>query len=75
MATDSTSEGARVESTTSEDPHWGKISLAVFLSFVLALGSHYLLLGNIDMHPTLHALVGVGLFFVAGFVTFQIVVG
>lgn len=73
MSTDTTSGEAPTESTTSEDAEWGKISLAVLISIVLATGAHYLLLSNINIHPSLHALVGIILFFVTGFVVFQIV--
>ncbi|WP_313693322.1 hypothetical protein [Halorarum halobium] len=75
MSTDTTSGEAGTESTTGEDQEWGKISLAVLLSIVLATGAHYLMLSNIDMHPSLHALVGIVLFFVTGFVVFYIVMG
>lgn len=75
MSTDTTGGDARTESTTGEDAEWGKISLAVLISIVLATGTHYLLLANIDMHPSLHALVGIVLFFATGFVVFQIVMG
>ncbi|QLG26727.1 hypothetical protein HUG10_03845 [Halorarum halophilum] len=75
MSADTTSEAVPTGSTTDEDAEWGKISLAVLISIVLATGIHYLLLANIDMHPSLHALVGIVLFFLTGFVVFQIVMG
>ncbi|WP_227354059.1 hypothetical protein [Haladaptatus salinisoli] len=75
MSANTASGEAPTESTTGEDAEWGKIGLAVLISIVLATGAHYLLLANIDMHPSLHALVGIVLFFVTGFVVFQIVMG
>lgn len=73
MSTDTTGGEGRTESTTGEDQEWGKISLAVVISVVLALGAHYLLLANFDLHPTIHALIGIVLFFVAGLIMFKIV--
>lgn len=75
MSTDITRREAREESTTGEDTEWGKVSFAVLVSILLAAGAHYLLLASIDMHSSLHALVGIVLFFVTGFVVFQIVMG
>ncbi|WP_137290657.1 hypothetical protein [Natronorubrum halophilum] len=75
MSADTTSGAVPTESPTDEDAEWGKIGLAVLISIVLATGAHYLLLANLDTHPSLHALVGILLFFVTGFVVFQLVMG
>ncbi|WP_226042830.1 hypothetical protein [Natrinema sp. DC36] len=75
MSTDSTPRNAGEDSRTGENTEWGKISLSVLLSILLATGAHYSLLAGSAMHPSLHALVGIVLFFVTGFVVFQLVIG
>lgn len=52
---------------------WGKIGLAVLVSVLASLVVHYFTVAAIDLHPTVHALVGIVLFFVAGFILFKIV--
>lgn len=66
-------EGGVAESTSTEDQEWGKMILAILVSVVAALAVHYFLVASISLHPTLHALIGVVLFFIAGIVMFKIV--
>lgn len=61
------------DSDSTGEQEWGKMILAILISVVAALVVHYFLVASVSLHPTLHALVGVVLFFVAGFVMFQIV--
>ncbi|AHG01876.1 hypothetical protein HALLA_00865 (plasmid) [Halostagnicola larsenii XH-48] len=75
MSTDSSTGNAGEDTRTGTNTEWGKISLSVLLSILLATGAHYLLLAGSTMHPSLHALIGIVLFFVTGFVVFQLVMG
>lgn len=61
------------ESTATEEQEWGKMILAILVSVVAALVVHYLSFASVSLHPTLHALIGVVLFFIAGMVMFKIV--
>lgn len=66
-------EGGMAEATGTEDQDWGRMILAILISLVAALVVHYFLVASISLHPTLHALIGVVLFFIAGLVMFKIV--
>ena len=50
-----------------------KVGLGVVISLVLTIVVHYLLLSKIAMHPTLHALIGIIIFFIIGLITFKVV--
>lgn len=74
MSTEATEqEGGMVESTTTEDQDWGKMILALLVSVIAALVVHYFGVASVSLHPTLHALIGIVLFFIAGFVMFKVV--
>lgn len=47
--------------------------LAILISVVAALAVHFFLIESISLHPTLHGLIGVVLFFIAGIIMFKIV--
>lgn len=71
---------ATTESTTetsaAPDQDWGRIGLCVGIAIVAALAIHYLvfqfLLTGTTLPPTAHALIGMVLFFIAGFVSFSV---
>ncbi|MEK6906733.1 MAG: hypothetical protein AABW81_03860 [Nanoarchaeota archaeon] len=42
----------------------GYYALSAFIAVVLAILIHWLLLSNINLHPTLHATLGIGMFFI-----------
>jgi hypothetical protein len=64
------------ETTSAPDQDWGKISFCVVTAIIAALAVHYALfevaITGTNLSPTLHALVGMVLFFVAGFVSFSV---
>lgn len=63
------------ETTSSPDQDWGKITLCVVIAIIAALAVHYVVFEvvftGMNLSPTVHALVGMVLFFVAGFVSFS----
>lgn len=64
------------ETTATPDQDWGKVSLCVVIAVIAALAIHYVVFGVVitgtNLPPTAHALVGMVLFFVAGFVSFSV---
>ena len=42
----------------------GYYALSAFISVILAILIHWLILSNIDIHTTLHAAIGIGIFFI-----------
>ena len=64
------------ETTSPSDQDWGKITLCVVLAIIVALGVHYVvfevMVAGMNLSPTVHALVGMVLFFIAGFVSFSV---
>lgn len=76
-----TNEPAATEAPTNEtssapDQDWGRIAFCVVLAVLAALATHYVAFGIVftgtNLPPTVHALVGMGLFFVAGFASFSV---
>ena len=64
------------EDASYPDQDWGKVTFCVVLAILAALAVHYvafeLVVSGTNLSPTVHALVGMVLFFVAGFVSFSI---
>lgn len=64
------------ETTSAPDQDWGKITLCVVIAIIAALAIHYVVfqvvITGTNLPPTLHALVGMVLFFFAGFVSFSV---
>ena len=64
------------EHTATPDQDWGRIALCVAIAIVAALAVHYVvfevLITGTNLPPTAHALVGMVLFFFAGFVSFSV---
>lgn len=58
------------------DQDWGRIGLCVVVAIIAALAIHYVafevVVTGTDLAPTVHALVGMVLFFVAGFASFSV---
>ncbi|GEM_PF-3695870 len=42
----------------------GYYAVSAFIAVALAILIHWLLLSNINLHPTLHAGIGIGIFFI-----------
>lgn len=65
---------ASTETAATPDQDWGKITLCVVIAIIVALGVHYVVFEAVftgmNLSPTVHALVGMVLFFIAGFVSF-----
>lgn len=59
-----------------QDQDWGRIAFCVVIAILAALAIHYaafeILLTGTTLAPTVHALVGMVLFFIAGFVSFSV---
>lgn len=64
------------ESKSAQDQDWGRIALCVVIAILAALAIHYVafegLVSGTNLPPTVHALVGMVLFFFAGFVSFSV---
>lgn len=64
------------ETTSTPDQDWGKISLCVVIAIIAALAIHYVVfqvvITGATLPPTVHALIGMILFFFAGFVSFSV---
>lgn len=64
------------ETTTAPEQDWGRIILCVVIAILAALAVHYVafqvVIAGTSLHPTVHALVGMVLFFLAGFVSFSL---
>lgn len=64
------------ETTATPDQDWGRITFCVVLAIIAALGIHYVVFAfmfvGMNLSPTVHAFVGMVLFFIAGFVSFSI---
>lgn len=61
------------EITSTPDQDWGKITAAVVISVIVAVGVHYVVFAGMNLSPTVHAFVGAVLFFITGFVTFGVI--
>jgi hypothetical protein len=77
MSKETTAKAASPNETASPpDQDWGKITLCVVIAIIVALGVHYvvfeLVFAGMNLSPTVHALVGMVLFFIAGFVSFSV---
>lgn len=59
-----------------QDQDWGRIGFCVVLAILAALAIHYVafefVVTGTNLSPTVHALVGMVLFFIAGFVSFSV---
>lgn len=74
MATEETAKAEPSNETASyRNSDWGKITVAVVISIIVALGVHYVVFAGMNLSPTVHAFAGMVLFFIAGFITFGIV--
>ncbi|MFC6964209.1 hypothetical protein [Halocatena marina] len=64
------------ETESYPDQNWGKVALCVGVAIIAALGAHYVLFevvsGATNLSSTVHALIGMVLFFIAGFVSFSV---
>lgn len=64
------------ENASYPDQDWGKIAYCVVLAMIAALGVHFVVfsvvLGGMDLSPTVHVLLGMVLFFIAGFTSFSV---
>lgn len=64
------------ETQSAPDQEWGKIAFCVVIAILAALAIHYVAFGVVltstNLPSTVHALVGMVLFFVAGFVSFSV---
>lgn len=64
------------ENTSAPDQDWGKIAICVVIAIIAALAIHYvvfeIVITGTNLPPTVHALVGMVLFFFAGFVSFSV---
>lgn len=64
------------ETTSAPEQDWGRITLCVAIAIVAALAIHYVVfqvvITGTNLHPTGHALAGMVLFFLAGFVSFSV---
>ena len=64
------------ENASNPDQDWGKITFCVVLAIIAALGVHYVVFSvaftSTNLSPTVHALLGMVLFFFAGFASFSI---
>lgn len=73
--TTATAEPAN-ETASTADQDWGKVALCVVIAIIAALAIHYVVFAVVipgtNLPPTVHALVGMVLFFVAGFASFSI---
>lgn len=64
------------ETESYPDQDWGKVALCVGVAIIAALGAHYVLFevvsGTTNLSSTVHALIGMVFFFIAGFVSFSV---
>lgn len=60
------------ETVSYQNSDWGKITAAVVISIIVALGVHYVAFAGMNLSPTINAFVGMVLFFIVGFVTFGV---
>jgi hypothetical protein len=64
------------ETDSAPDQDWGKIAICVAIAIIAALAIHYVafevVITGTNLLPTVHALVGMVLFFFAGFVSFSV---
>ena len=64
------------EDASYPDQDWGKITFCVVLAIIAALAIHYvafeIVVTGMNLSPTVHALAGIVLFFVAGFISFSV---
>ena len=77
MSEEPTAEGEPThETAATPDQDWGKVFLCVVIAVIAALAVHYavfqVVITGTNLPPTAHALVGMVLFFVAGFVSFSV---
>lgn len=77
MSNETTASAEQTDETTSTpDQHWGKVALCAAIAIVAALVIHYAMFAVVfegaDLSPTVHAFIGMVLFFVAGFVSFSV---
>ena len=77
MSNDPTATAGPTEEDTSyPDQDWGKISVCIILAITAAIAIHYvafeIVFSGVDLPPTAHALIGMVLFFIAGFASFSI---
>lgn len=76
MSKETTATVESPKETAYPDQEWGKITLCVVLAIIVALGVHYVgfevVFAGMNLSPTVHALVGMVLFFIAGFVSFSV---
>jgi hypothetical protein len=64
------------ETTATPDQDWGRITLCVVIAIIVALGVHYaafaVVFTGMNLSPTVHAFIGMVLFFIAGFASFSL---
>ncbi len=64
------------ETESYPDQDWGKVIFCVVLAIIAALSVHYVVFTAVfagtNLSPTVHAFVGMVLFFIAGFVSFSV---
>ena len=77
MSRETTAEVEPTNETESyPDQDWGKIFLCVAIAIVVALAVHYVVfevvVTGMNLSPTVHAFVGMILFFLAGFASFSV---
>lgn len=77
MSTEPTATAEPTEEDASQpEQDWGKVAFCVVLAMIAALGVHYvafeIVFTSMNLSPTVHALVGMILFFIAGFASFSV---
>lgn len=64
------------EPTAAPDQDWGRVFLCVVVAIIAALAVHFVafqvVITGTNLHPTVHAFIGMILFFLAGFVSFSV---
>lgn len=48
---------------SNKDPE-GYYGVSAFIAVALAMVIHYFFISNMNIHPTLHASIGIGIFFI-----------
>jgi hypothetical protein len=48
---------------SNKDPE-GYYAVSAFIAVALAIAIHYFFISNINLHPTIHAGIGIGIFFI-----------
>lgn len=77
MSNEPTSTAEPTEEDASyPDQDWGKVAFCAGLAILAAVAIHYvafeIVVTGMNLSPTVHALVGMVLFFIAGFVSFSV---